>query len=143
MVSIPEVTKRRGKQDDRRTTVTSRFATIDDYIGSFPKDVQVVLESVRETIRHAAPTGDETISYQIPTIRLNGRYILSFAAWKHHVGLYPLPAVDAALEQELAPYRAAKATVRFPLREPIPYELIERLVALRIEQQSENGERKR
>jgi len=142
MLSIPEVSKHPGKQDGRRMAVTRGFATVDDYIGSFPKDVQVVLESVRETIRHAAPTCDETISYQIPTIRLNGRYILSFAAWKHHVGLYPVPAVDAAVEQALAPYRAAKATVRFPLREPIPYQLIERLVALRVEQQSESGERK-
>lgn len=142
MLSIPEVSKHRGKQDSRRTTVTRRFATIDDYIGSFPKDVQVVLESVRETIRHAAPASDETISYQMPTIRLNGRYILSFAGWRHHVGLYPIPPADAAVEQELAPYRAAKATVRFPLRETIPYQLIERLVGLRVEQQSESGERK-
>ena len=112
--------------------MASTFATIDDYIGSFPADVQVVLEQLRATIPGAAPTTAETISYQMPTIMLDGRRLVHFAAWKHHIGLYPVPAADEVLERELAPYRAAKSTVRFPLREPIPYELIERLVALLI-----------
>jgi uncharacterized protein YdhG (YjbR/CyaY superfamily) len=120
--------------------VSKQFATIDDYIGSFPEDVQVVLEEVRLTVRRAAPGAGETISYQIPTVTVNGKYLMSFAAWKHHVGLYPVPTTDEAFEQELAPYRAAKATVRFPLREPIPYELIERLVAYRVKQRLESGE---
>jgi uncharacterized protein YdhG (YjbR/CyaY superfamily) len=120
--------------------LSKQFATIDDYIGSFPEDVQVVLEEVRRTVRRAAPGAGETISYQIPTITVNGKYLVSFAAWKHHVGLYPVPTADEAFEQELAPYRAAKATVRFPLREPIPYELIERLVAYRVKQRLESRE---
>ena len=113
------------------------FTTIDDYIGSFPDDVQVILKEVRHTIRNAAPSAQETISYQMPTLRLHGRNLVHFAAWKHHVGLYPIHTADEALEQELAPYRATKATVRFLLREPIPYDLIERLVVLLVSSRPE------
>jgi|SRR5450759_198533 len=113
------------------------FTTIDDYIGSFPDDVQVILKEVRHTIRNAAPSAQETISYQMPTLRLHGRNLVHFAAWKHHVGLYPIHTADEAFEQELAPYRATKATVRFLLREPIPYDLIERLVVLLVSSRPE------
>jgi uncharacterized protein YdhG (YjbR/CyaY superfamily)/aminoglycoside phosphotransferase len=120
----------------RRGTVTRTFATIDDYIGTFPDDVRAILDEVRRAIRKAAPAAQETISYQIPTFTLNGRRLVSFAVWKHHVSLYQLPAVDEAVERELAPYRAAKSTARFPLGKPIPYDLVECLVALRVEQQA-------
>jgi uncharacterized protein YdhG (YjbR/CyaY superfamily) len=125
--------------DKERTTVTRQFATIDDYISSLPEDVQVVLEKVRQTIRNALPAAGERISYQIPTFTLDGRDLIYVAAWKHHIGLYPISTADEAFERELAPYRAAKATVRFPLREPIPCELIERLVAFRVRQRSDSG----
>lgn len=114
--------------------MTRQYATIDEYISSFPEDVQSILTQVRQTARNAAPTAGEAISYAIPTLRLNGRDLVSFAAWKHHISLYPVPAVDDALAQELAPYRAAKSTLRFPLSKPIPYDLIARLVALHVKQ---------
>ncbi|MGH2459938.1 MAG: iron chaperone [Chloroflexota bacterium] len=117
-----------------------QFATIDEYIRSFPEDVRLILEEVRRTIRTVAPGADETISYQIPTITLNGKTLIYFAAWKHHISLYPIPTEDVPFEQELAPYRAAKATARFPFRKPIPYEIIARLVALGIKQQVDSGE---
>jgi uncharacterized protein YdhG (YjbR/CyaY superfamily) len=120
--------------------VTTQFATIDEYISSFPEDVGTILEKVRRTIRNAAPNADERISYHIPTITLNGRDLVYFAAWKHYLSFYPLPAVDEAFEQELAPYRAAKSTVRFPFRKPIPYHLIERLVALHVRQRADSPE---
>jgi uncharacterized protein YdhG (YjbR/CyaY superfamily) len=119
---------------------TKKFATIDDYISSFPEDVQIILEEVRRTIRNAAPAAEETISYQIPTMTLNGRYLVYFAAWKHHISLYPIPDADEAFERELAPYKAAKGTMKFPLKEPIPYDLIERLVALLLKQRVDSGE---
>jgi uncharacterized protein YdhG (YjbR/CyaY superfamily) len=125
---------------ESRRTMTQRFATIDDYVRSLPEDVQPVFEGVRRAVREAAPGADETISYQIPTLALNGRYLVHFAAWKNHLALYPTPAGDPAFEQEIAPYRAAKSTVRFPLRKPIPYDLIRRLVALRVRQREESGE---
>jgi uncharacterized protein YdhG (YjbR/CyaY superfamily) len=114
--------------------VADKFATVDDYINSFPEEVQTVLEQVRQTIHSAAPGAGETISYQIPTITLDDKYLVYFAGWKHHVSLYPRPDVDAALEQELAPYRSGKGTVRFPLGEPIPHDLIRKLVALLVQQ---------
>lgn len=116
-----------------------QFATIDDYISAFPDDVQIILQEVRRTIRNAAPAAEEIISYQIPTITLNGRHLIYFAAWKRHISLYPIPSTDEAFERELAPYRAAKSTLRFPLREPIPYDLIGRLVVLRVQQQVNSG----
>ncbi len=120
--------------------MTRQFATIDEYISAFPEDMQIILEQVRRATRNAAPAAAETISYQMPTITLNGRDLVSFAAWKHHIGLYPIPAADDAFAQELAPYRAAKGSVRFPLGKPMPYDLIERLVALRVKQRVDSGE---
>jgi uncharacterized protein YdhG (YjbR/CyaY superfamily) len=114
--------------------VTRQFATVDEYISSFPEEVQIILEKVRRTIRNALPEAGETISYQIPAMTLDGKRLVYFAAWKHHISLYPIPAGDEAFEQELAPYRAAKGTARFQFRKPIPYELIERLVALLVKQ---------
>jgi uncharacterized protein YdhG (YjbR/CyaY superfamily) len=86
------------------------------------------------------PAAGETISYQMPTITFNGRYLVYFAAWKHHLSLYPVPTADDAFEQELAPYRASKGTVKFPIGKPIPYDLIERLVALLLEQRVDSEE---
>lgn len=117
-----------------------QFATIDEYVSSLPEDVQVVLEKVRHTIRKAAPAAGERISYQIPTFTLNGKDLIYVAAWKNHISLYPVSAADQALEPQLAPYRTAKATVKFPLRKPIPYELIERLIAFRVKQRLDSGE---
>jgi uncharacterized protein YdhG (YjbR/CyaY superfamily) len=114
--------------------MAEKFATVDAYIDSFPQDVQRVLQEVRSTILKAVPAAEETISYQMPTVLLDGRYLVYFAAWKHHVGLYPIPPAGEAFERELAPYRASKGTVRFPLGEPLPYDLIERLVTLLVEQ---------
>ena len=112
------------------------FATIDEYISSFPDDVQIILREVRQAILNAAPAADETISYQIPTITLSGRNLVHFAAWKHHIGLYPIPTADEAFEQKIAPYRAARGTARFPLQKPIPYDLIERVAGLLVEQRT-------
>lgn len=107
--------------------------TIDDYIASFPEDVQELLQKIRQTIRHAAPDAQEAISYQIPTFKLKGN-LVSFAAYKTHIGLYPAPAGDEQFMQKLSVYRAAKASVRFPLDKPIPYDLIRQIVELRVEE---------
>jgi uncharacterized protein YdhG (YjbR/CyaY superfamily) len=114
--------------------VTRQFATIDEYISAFPSEVQRILEQVRQTAWSAAPGASETISYGMPTLTLNGRDLVRFAAWKRYISLYPLPAVDDAFAQELAPYRAAKSTARFPLAKPIPHDIIARLVALLVTQ---------
>ena len=106
-----------------------RFATVDEYIGSFPASTQAVLEEIRRRIRSIVPDAGEVISYQIPAITVRGRHLVYFAGWKHHVSVYPLPDADDGLQQELAPYVAGKGTAKFPLSKPIPYDLIDRLVA--------------
>lgn len=83
--------------------MAAKFANIDEYIRLFPDEVQEILEQIRRTIRNAVPTADEVISYQMPTIRLDGQRLVHFAAWKHHVAIYPpIPTAEEPLEQERA-----------------------------------------
>lgn len=104
--------------------------TIDEYINTFPADVQPLLEGVRQAIRNAAPTAVETMSYGIPTFDLNGKHLVFFAGWKRHISVYPLPAGDSAFQQRIAQYKRVKSTVQFPLDKPIPYDLVGEIVTL-------------
>ena len=106
---------------------------IDGYIAQFPADVQAVLEKVRATIRRAAPDAREVISYQMSAFKQH-RMLVYFAAWKKHIGLYPPISGDKALEKAVARYAGPKGNLQFPLDEPIPYDLIERIVKLRVKQ---------
>lgn len=105
------------------------FKTVNEYIASFPEATRPKLEAVRRAIREAAPGTDEGISYGIPAFGLDGRFIVWFAGWKRHVSLYPIPSGDPKLAADLVPYVAAKGTLRFPLDQPIPLELIGRITA--------------
>jgi len=102
----------------------SEFASVGDYIASFPADVRPVLEEVRGAILGAVPGAGEAISYGIAAITLDGAPLLYFAGWKRHLSLYPVPAGDADFERRLEPYRSAKSTLKFPLSEPVPAGLI-------------------
>ena len=106
---------------------------IDEYISRFPADVQAILEQVRTTIRTAAPEAKETISYQMPAFKLHG-ILVYFAGWKTHIGLYPPVSGGKALEKAVARYSGPKGNLQFPLDEPIPYDLIGRIVRLRVKQ---------
>ena len=108
---------------------------IDQYIATFPTDVQMVLKKVRQTIRDAAPDAKETISYQMPAFRQHG-ILVYFAAWTKHIGLYPPISGDKTLEKAVARYAGPKGNLQFPLDEPIPYDLLERIVKLRVKQDS-------
>jgi len=107
-----------------------KFASLEEYIGSFPAEVQAVLEQMRRHIRSALPAAQETIRYDIPTYQINGRNVMHFAAWKRHVSVYPVPAGDESFQREIEPYRAGKGTLKFPIDQPVPYHLIERVAAL-------------
>ena len=111
--------------------------TIDEYIAAFPHDVQDILEKIRMTIRKAAPEAEETISYQMPTFTLKGHYLVYFAAFKKHIGFYPAPIGNAEFEQELSVYGAGKGTVKFPLDQPIPFDLISKIVKFRAKENLE------
>jgi uncharacterized protein YdhG (YjbR/CyaY superfamily) len=115
---------------------------IDEYIAGFPDDVQAILEKIRLTIRKAAPEAGETISYQIPTFTLEGSYLVYFAAFKKHVGLYPAPRGNERFKDELSAYEGGKGTVRFPLDKPIPYSLITRIVKFRAKENLERAKAK-
>jgi uncharacterized protein YdhG (YjbR/CyaY superfamily) len=117
-----------------------QYETIDEYIAIFPKDVQVILRKMRQTIRDAAPGAAEAISYQMPTFKLNGRNLVHFAAFKSHIGFYPIPSGIEAFKAELSPYKQGKGSVQFPLDKPIPYDLVERIVRYRVK---ENMEKKK
>lgn len=115
-------------------------ASVDEYIRGFPPDVAAALESVRRTIRRALPGCEEVISYQIAAFRVSGANVVYLAGWKRHLSLYPIPPADAALLAEIAPYRAGKGTLRFPLASPIPHDLVERVVrALLAQRQQGRG----
>jgi uncharacterized protein YdhG (YjbR/CyaY superfamily) len=107
--------------------------TIDEYIADFPKDVQVVLEQIRATIRTAAPDASEAIRYGMPTFVRHGN-LVHFAAFKNHIGFYPVPSGIEAFKTELSVYDQSKGTIRFPLGSPVPLELIARIVKFRLEE---------
>ena len=114
-------------------------STIDEYIAQFPDDIQQKLQEIRAVIHAAAPEATEKISYQMPTFYLRGN-LVHFAAFKKHIGFYPVPSGIAAFEEELAPYKRSKGAVQFPLDEPIPTELIGRIVQFRV---AENLQKKK
>ena len=117
------------------------FKTVDAYIASFPPDVRPTLEAVRWAIRGAAPGTEETISYDMPTYILNGERVVYFACWKHHVSVYVTPRGDPALDADLAPYKAEKSTLQFPLTKPMPLDLIGRVAARLLEQAQDRAAR--
>jgi uncharacterized protein YdhG (YjbR/CyaY superfamily) len=117
----------------------TQIKTIDDYITTFPKNTQKILETMRQTIRTAAPQAVEAISYQIPTFKLNGN-LVHFAAYKNHIGFYPTSSGAKAFKKELSQYKGAKGSVQFPIDEPIPYDLVKKIVRFRLK---ENREKKK
>jgi uncharacterized protein YdhG (YjbR/CyaY superfamily) len=107
----------------------SDFKSVDDYIASQPEAVQVALKRVRSIFRKAVPEAEEAISYQIPTYKLDGGPIIYFAGWRQHYSIYPVTGqLASAFQDDLAPYKVSKGTIRFPLSEPVPVKLIERIV---------------
>jgi uncharacterized protein YdhG (YjbR/CyaY superfamily) len=115
---------------------------IDEYIAGFPRDVQKILQKIRKTIKQAAPDAEEAIKYQIPTFVWNGN-LIHFAAYQNHIGLYPAPRGVEAFKKEMDRYEGGKGTVRFPLAQPIPYELITRIVKFRVKKNREKSALKR
>lgn len=108
--------------------------TIDDYIKDFPADIQSILQKMRKTIRQAAPEAVEAISYQMPAFKLNGKNLVFFAAFKNHIGFYPVPSGIEAFKNELSPYIRGKGTVQFPLNKPVPYDLVKKIVKFRVKE---------
>jgi uncharacterized protein YdhG (YjbR/CyaY superfamily) len=107
--------------------------TIDEYISGFPPHIQEILQKIRQIIRTVAPQAQETISYQMPTFTLQGN-LVHFAAYKNHIGFYPIPTGIEAFKDELSAYKSGKGSAQFPLDQPIPYDLIRTIVEFRVKE---------
>jgi uncharacterized protein YdhG (YjbR/CyaY superfamily) len=112
-------------------TPDKEFKTIDEYIATFPKNIQNILEELRQAIRDSAPKAEEAISYQMPTFKQNGNLVY-FAAFKNHIGFYPTSSAIEAFKEELSEYKVSKGTVRFPRNKPIPLDLVKKMVRYRV-----------
>lgn len=111
-----------------------QFKTVDGYIKTFPKEVQSILKKVRQTIRKAAPRAEESISYQMPGYKINGRPLVYFGAWSEHIGFYATPSGNKAFKKEIWKYKGAKGSIRFPLNKPITYSLVRKIVMFRLKE---------
>jgi len=117
------------------------FDSIDEYIATFPAEIQKILEEIRATIKAAAPEAEEKISYQMPTFTLKGN-LVHFAAFKKHIGFYPVPTGIEKFKKELSVYQGSKGSVQFPLDQPIPYNLIGKIVKFRVKENLTKAETK-
>ncbi|MET3904113.1 DUF1801 domain-containing protein [Paenarthrobacter sp. 4246] len=107
--------------------MAGKHSTVDAYIAAQPEATQLILKEIRRSIHAAVPDAGEMISYDIPTVTIDGHYVVYFAAWAHHISVYPVPRGDEALNNELEQYLSGKGTLKFPLSKPIPYQLISRV----------------
>ncbi|MEK4329778.1 DUF1801 domain-containing protein [Paenibacillus sp. FSL R7-0297] len=114
------------------------YESVDQYISAYAPEVQEILQTLRKVIREAAPEAEEKISYQMPTFFLH-KNLVHFAAFKNHIGFYPAPQGIEAFKEELAKYKGAKGSVQFPIHEPLPYELITRIVKFRVEENQQQA----
>ncbi len=110
--------------------------SIDEYISTFPEDIQTILQKIKRIIRQSAPKAEETISYCIPTFKLNGN-LVHFAAFKDHIGFFPTSSPRRAFKKELSKYKGGPGTIQFPLDKPIPYPLIKKIVKYRVKENLE------
>ena len=116
-------------------------ANIDEYIGGFSNDVQEILEKIRMTIQKAAPDAKEKISYSMPAFEQNG-IVVYFAAYKNHIGLYALPSGHSEFKEALSKYKSGKGSVQFPLNQPMPFDLITKIVKFRVQENLEKVKNK-
>lgn len=119
------------------------FNSIDEYIATFPEDVQKILRQVRETIKAAAPEAGEKISYGIPTFTLNSKYLIYFAGWKNHISIYPIPSGTEAFNKEVSQYVEGKGTLKFPMDKPLPLNLIGKIVKFRVAENLKRTDKKK
>lgn len=112
------------------------YKSVDEYIKSFPADVQGLLNKIRETIREKAPEATESIAYGMPAYKANGRPLVYFAGYEKHIGFYATPAGHSEFASELSKYKQGKGSVQFPVNKPVPFELIARIVEFRVKENS-------
>ena len=110
--------------------MASTAASIDEYISTFPEATQEILQELRRHVLVALPDAEERISYQIPTFAVDGQYVIYIAGWKNHVSIYPIP--DEALDADLEPYLSGQGTIKLPLKQPVPWDIVDRSLAAQV-----------
>jgi uncharacterized protein YdhG (YjbR/CyaY superfamily) len=113
-------------------------ASVDAYLQSFPEEIQTILQQIRDTIKAAAPEAVESIAYAMPAYKTEGKALVYFAGFKKHIGFYATPTGHAEFAEELSKYKQGKGSVQFPLNQPIPLELIKRIVVFRVRENADN-----
>lgn len=119
------------------------FSSIDEYIATFPEDVQKIMKQLRKTIKAAAPKAGEKISYNMPTFTMNGTYLVYFAGWKTHIAFYGAPRGNAEFKEDLSAYETGQGTLKFPYDKPLPYDLITKIVKFRIAENLKRTDKKK
>jgi uncharacterized protein YdhG (YjbR/CyaY superfamily) len=114
--------------------MNTNITSVDEYIEGFSKDLQIILKKIRTTIKKHAPDAMESIAYGMPAYKQNGKPLVYFAGFKNHIGFYATPSGHDAFTKELSQYKQGKGSVQFPLDEPIPFDLIARMVAFRVKE---------
>jgi uncharacterized protein YdhG (YjbR/CyaY superfamily) len=122
--------------------VPEKPRNIDEYISGFPENIQRILEKLRAAIRDAAPEAEETISYRMPAFKMNG-ILVYFAAHKNHIGFYPTASPIPVFRDELSAYKQTKGAIQFPMDQPIPLELVKKIVEFRVKENRVKSERKK
>ncbi|RYD58633.1 MAG: DUF1801 domain-containing protein [Sphingobacteriales bacterium] len=113
-----------------------KFTTVEEYHGMWPEDIQAMLQQMRDTITQAAPEAEEGIFYNMPGYKLHGP-LAYYAAYKNHIGFYPIPSGIEAFQKELSPYKCTKGAVQFPLDKPLPLKLVAKIVKWRVKDNKE------
>ncbi len=121
----------------------ANFSSIDEYIATFPKNTQKIMQQLRKTIKTAAPKAEEKISYQMPTFTLNGTYLVYFAGWKTHIAFYGAPRGNADFKEDLSVYESGQGTLKFPLDKPMPLKLISKIVKFRVAENLKRTDKKK
>lgn len=117
------------------------YDSVDQYLKTLPLNVREILEKIRKMVKHLATEAEEGISYGMPGYKLGGRALIYFAGWKNHIAIYPVPSGIEAFKDELKPYIAGKGTLKFPLDKEIPYDLIEKVIKFRVEENLEKSKK--
>lgn len=119
------------------------FHSMDEYIGTFPDNVQKIMKKLRATIKKAAPEAGEKISYNMPTFTLNDTYLVYFAGWKSHIAFYGAPRGNPEFKQDLSPYETGASTLQFSYDQPLPLDLITEIVKFRVEEVRKRTDKKK
>ena len=123
---------------------TNKPVSIDEYISGFADPIQKALEEVRAAVRNAVPDAEETISYAIPCFKIDGKYLIYFAGYKNHIGIYPVPTANEAFEKDFSAYKTSgKGALQLPLDEPMPLNLITKIVKFRVNENLEKADQKK